>query len=108
MQSVFCGLTGLFLTFQDNVFQGILFKFRINLQQFVELDFGYAVPVPTVIFSNDVREHLLKGRKQTAASAAGKQIIELIGVFCDEFSKGKGGQLVLLRSAWSTHVVCRF
>jgi hypothetical protein len=65
-----------------------------HLQDLVELDLTYAIPLPTIGFSNDVREHLLESCKQAASAAAGHEVIWITGVLCDYFGKGKGGHLV--------------
>ncbi len=68
----------------------------LHLEHFVELDLGYAVPVPALSFSNDVLEHLLEGGKQTASASAGEQIVGITGVLCDDVGEGKGCHLVFL------------
>jgi hypothetical protein len=76
-----------------------------HLKELVELDFGYAIAIPTVRFANDVGEHVLECCKQTATSAAGEQIIWVTRVLSNYVGEGKGSHLVFLRSAWSYHVV---
>ena len=67
-----------------------------HLQDFVELDLAYAIPLPTIGFSNDVREHLLESCKQAASPAASHEVIWITGVPRDYFGEGKGGHLVFL------------
>ena len=66
-----------------------------RLQGLVELHFCQTMTGRTSAVAHDLREHLLKCRKETATTAAGEKVFWIAGLACHCLCELDGYQLVL-------------